>query len=277
MADPAELTGMRWHELALQHWCHTRFLVQDGYPIPVIFTSPLDAFSDFKQLYQVENGPFAYLFNAKDEEGKPLYQPHPAPLRYPLISIMRKGWGFRNDGNYSIHQNRRIHWVSRNSDIVRKDLSKVSVANMPMAWNYKFQLDFFCMRPDTLAVFVQRLMKQFWRSGGTPQTWIVVQYPGYFGWQYIRMTLQGDVENMTPEEVPDNEVTTFRVSCQLLIEGFEPDFNLVEYPTLWKTVLQTKIPATPDFLASTFSLTVDGRDTANSVATRRDAMPPVEN
>ena len=104
---------MRYHELALQRWLNKIFLLRWGVPVPVVFTSPMDAFSLFSQLWSEANNPFQYLLNIKDEKGAPLYQPYPQPVRYPVISVYRKGWKYRQYQNFSIHRMRWINWPSR--------------------------------------------------------------------------------------------------------------------------------------------------------------------
>ena len=65
--DP-ELTGMRVHELALARWLHQNFQTRPGYPTPVVFATPMDAFAEFDRLFASANNPFAYLL--KDVNGK---------------------------------------------------------------------------------------------------------------------------------------------------------------------------------------------------------------
>ena len=73
-------TSMRYHELALQRWLNRVFQVREGYAIPVVFTSPMDAFSQFRQLWSRDNNPFNYLLDLKDANGTPLYEPFPSPI-----------------------------------------------------------------------------------------------------------------------------------------------------------------------------------------------------
>ena len=103
-------TSMRYHELALQAWLNVWAVVRVGYPVPVIFAAPMDAFSQFEQLWAQDTNPFRYLFDLKDAKGTPLYEPFPSPMRYPIISVYRKGWKYRMYQNFSIHRWRQINW-----------------------------------------------------------------------------------------------------------------------------------------------------------------------
>lgn len=273
----AELTAMRWHELAIQNWLYSNFFVQEGYPVPVVFTSPMDAFSNFKQLWSIDHNPFSYLLDARDETGEPLYLPHPAPVRYPLISVHRKGWDVRSTQNYAMHRCRYLSWPTVSNGVAREDLGVVKTVRRPQGWNFKYQIDFFSMRPDTQAVFLSTLMSKFWMHGGsTPRCWVKVNFPSYLGVQFEQMLLDaGSVQNMTPEEVPDNEVTEYRFSFVVTLEGWVPDLDIVEYPAMWTLILNSKIPATPGLLEQTFEQTrwdtrVDGE---NPIMEERSNVP----
>jgi hypothetical protein len=257
---PAELTGMRYHELALQQWLHSNFHVVDGYPVPVVFSTPMDAFSHFKELWGKPEGgnPFAYLLDAKDVDGIPLYEPHPSPARYPLFSVYRRGWKFRSWQNYSIHKWRNLSWPTVTDSPRRGDMANVAQAQMPMAWDYTFQLDFFCLRPDTMATFVKGFMRKLSRAGGIPQTWLMTAYP-FYGSMLTRMYLEGDINYMTPEQPPDGSNVEFRVSMNVVIEGFEPDINVQEVPALWDLVLNSQVPSVvaPEILQTIYSQTIE--------------------
>ena len=254
------LTGQRVHELALQAWFYRRFFVADGYPIPFLLTAPHDAYSQFQNLWGGANGPFSYLLNAKDPHtGEPLYQPYPTPAPYPLISVHRKGWSFRPQQSYSIHRKRHINWPTVENNPTREALSLVTTAQWPSAWNYQFQVDHFCMRPDQQAYFLDNIFAQFWRSGGEPQTWLPVVYPGYLGERYVRMKMDSSINNLTPEEVDEGEVTIYRTGLTLTIEGYAPDLDLQQLPAFWTLVLTNTLPATPAQLASIYSISTDLR------------------
>jgi hypothetical protein len=141
---------MRYHELALQHWLNRKFFVREGYPIPVVFATPMDAFGQFNKLWSQSNNPFQYLLDAKDEKGTPLYLPYPNPVRYPLLSVYRKGWRYRSYQNFSIHRHRHINWPSVSTieeGLGKCELGNVMTSKMPLAYDYRFQLNHFSTPP----------------------------------------------------------------------------------------------------------------------------------
>lgn len=225
-------TSMRYHELALNRWLNRLFIVREGYPVPVVFATPMDAFSQFTRLWSEANNPFLYLLQAVNDDGTPLYQPYPAPVRYPLLSVYRKGFKYRTYQNFSIHKFRHINWPTVNADVGRCDLGNVTTSRMPMAWDYRFQIDFYCNRPDTQAFFVEKLMWEMYKTGGTPQTWMAVDYPAW-GRQLIRVYIDGDIENATPEEPQADQSIEFRTTVNLVVEGFSLDLNFKVEPAFW--------------------------------------------
>ena len=246
---------MRYHELSLQKWLYSRFFVYEGYSVPCVFASPMDAFGLFQKLWSDANNPFAYLLNLKDEHGTPLYEPFPSPIRYPLISVMRKGIKYRPYQNFSIHQWRHINWPTvsdagsvipgkqqQGAGLVKCDLANVTVSRMPMAFDYRFQIDHYCLRPDTQAFYVERLLNQFWRTGGTLQTWMEVNYPGWDS-QYIRMYVDGEIDQTAPDEASyQDKNVEFRTSFTLVVEGFSIDVQYEVLPALWKLIATTAQP-----------------------------------
>jgi len=279
---PSDRTGIRYHELALQRWLNQNFFVVDGYPVPVVFTSPMDAYSHFKELWASASGnPFEYLLDAKDPNGTPIYRPHPAPPAYPLFSIHRRDIRWRKDQAYSIHRWRHLSWPTSvtSGTNLRDQLGNVAVARMPMAWDFEFQLDFFCLRPDTMAVYVEHFMRTMYRAGGTPQTWLTVAYP-YYGHMFARTSLQGDaLRQMTPEAAADGQPVVFRVSATLTMEGWVPDIKIEVVPAFWNLVLTGKTEVSPGVLETVYTRTYDLRsqDITNPVmAAREDTLPPYE-
>lgn len=287
---------MRYHELAVQYWLSRWAIVREGYPVPVVFSSPLDALSHFAQLWARDNNPFNYLLDLKDETGKPLYEPHPSPVRYPLISVKRLGWKYRTEQNFSIHRWRHVNWptVSDAGPVIpgkeqlgtgleRRDLGEVMTARRPMAWNYSFQIDHYCNRPDTQAFFIDQLMDQLWRTGGTPQTWIEVDYPGY-GKMLVRLYLAGDIDNTTPETPANDGYMEFRTSVTVVLEGFNVDTRFKIYPAFWTLIFgegssdagssDAGGPLPPDQLQILF--TEDSRRySENPTVLSRPGMPPL--
>jgi hypothetical protein len=281
-------TSMRYHELALVYWLNHWAYVRESYAVPVVMSSPMDAFSAFQQLWADENNPFAYLFNLKDANGTPLYEPYPSPVRYPVISVYRKGWKYRQYQNFSIHRWRHINWPTvanagterygaeaQGWGVTKCKLGNVTTSRMPMAWDYRFQIDHFCNRPDTQAFFIEQLMQEFWRTGGTvPQTWVTVPYPGW-GNRRVRLYLDGDIESLTPEEPEEGKNVEFRTSFTVVLEGFDVDLRYEIYPALWNVIFRFG-PVAPIELDAAFNFTgtVDTRiNGSNSSIDLRPNVP----
>lgn len=229
-------TSMRYHELAIQRWLNRLFVVREGYPVPVVFATPMDAFAQFTKLWSAANNPFQYLLNVVDGDGNPVYQPYPAPILYPLLSVYRKNFKFRPYQNFSIHNFRHINWPTVSANVCRSQLGNVTTSRMPMAWDYRFQIDYFCLRPDTQAFFVEKLMWEFYKTGAVPQTWIVVNYPAW-GLQLVRVYLDGEIENATPEEPEADKIVEFKTTFNIVVEGFSLDLNFQVQPALWELIV----------------------------------------
>lgn len=276
-SSDTNLSAMRFHELAVQHWLNKVFQVQDGYPVPVIFAPVMDAFSQFQNLWKDPNNPFAYLLDLKDFNGQPLYEPYPANIRYPLLSVQRKDWTFRNSQNYTLHPARIYGWATDVDNPTRNDLAYVIQRQRPMAWDFKYQIDFLCLRPDTQAYFVECLMGEFWRSGGPePQTWIYVPYPEWFGTKYVRVKLVGQPQNMTQEAPLANSITEFRTSITVVVEGYKLDADYDLVPAFWKLKVNSTAPMAPHDLAWVFGgAALDLRSIEqNEVLNTRSPLPP---
>lgn len=278
-----DTNGQRYHELALARWFNNNFYVMEGYPVPVLFTPPMDAYSHFAELWSNAAGnPFAYILDAKDDCGKPLYQPHPAPAPYPIISIHRKSNRWRSEQSYSIHRWRRLSWVTEvtSGTNTLDQLARVAQAQMPMGWDYVFQVDFHCLRPDTAAKWIEHLMRKMRRAGGTPQTWITCTYP-YYGRLFARTYIQdGSVQHMTPEASPDAQITIYRTTVNLVVEGWVPDIQIELVPAFWTLVLNMKYAVAPGVLETLYSEETDLRSNqiTNPVMMdpERGSLPPVE-
>jgi hypothetical protein len=269
---------MRYHELALQRWLYSNFFVREGFPIPVVFSTPMDAFGNFDKLWKSNANPFKYLFDLKDEQGKPLYEPYPANLRYPLISIFRRGWRYRPEQNYSIHQWRKMNWPTVSNPVGRCQLANVAVSYRPMAWDYRWQIDHYAMRPDTQAYFVEKLMRSMWITGGTPQCWVLIHYPG-IGLHRIRMFIEGDIENTTLEEPEDQKHVEFRTTFTLCLEGYSIDQDIQFLPALWTLIIRgQEQSANPDELGEALDQQTEDlrlRDD-NATMLARQNVPPDE-
>jgi hypothetical protein len=267
---------MRWHELALQRWCYLNFIVADGYPVPVLFSAPMDAFSQFKNLWKSADNPFKYLLDLVDSNGTPVYEPYPATPKYPLISVHRKGWAFRPSQNYSYKRWRRVSWPTVSDSPAKQDLGTVTTVKMPAAWNFRFQVDHFCLRPETQSNFITALMRTLWRSGGQPQTWLNVEYPGHFYQKNVRMYLDGDIDSVTPPEPADGQMTEYRTSFGIVVEGYVPDLNYEMFPAAWTMVLNGRLPGNRHELDQIFSPRIDLRGSdarGNLVLDARSNVP----
>lgn len=230
------VTGMRVHELAIQRWFNRRFFVAEGTPVPVLFAKPMDAFADFQTLWKQHDGALGYLLAAVDKDGKPLYQPFPQPVRLPMISVNRTGWSFSAKRTYSPHWNRHVGWPTVSPNAQKVDLANVYQAEMPTAWDFKYQVDHFSSRPDTQALFIQTFMRTLSKlAASQAQTWINVLYPGYFGTQPVRVYLPDDSVQDLTEDDPEN-FRVYRTSLTLTVEGWSPDPNNIVVPAFWSQV-----------------------------------------
>jgi hypothetical protein len=169
---------------------------------------------------------------------------------------------------------RRIHYPTVSADVTIDDLGTVRQAYYPSAWDFKFQLDHFCLQPGTQARFIHRLMEEFTRGGGNLQTWMLVRYPDWWSTQLIRMRLDGGIENMTEPAAETH--TEFRTSCAIVVEGYVPDIDVKEIPTYWYNVFETSFPMAPGELEVLFSETEDVRPykDSNEVFTSLYNLPP---
>ena len=253
-----DISALRVHILALQRWFNGNFFVADGYPIPVTLANPMDAYAAFQALWSQENNPFAYLYDLKDENGTPLYQPYPAPLRYPIICMKLRSIAYRAEQSYGSRTFRRISYPTVSGDVKQRDLGNVTTARRPTAWNYSFQIDHFCDRPDTQAVFFQYWMRAFRGSQGAAETFIQVRYPGWVGDQTCRL-VSSDITNVTDDAAGDNP-TEYRTTVNITLEGYNPDLDLTLWPTFW--IASNGLLITPDDIAKYFPY--DTRPTENN-------------
>lgn len=261
-AGSLSVTGMRYHELALQQWLNSTFLIRWGAPVPVVFSSPMDAFAEYTRLWGAANNPYRYLLDLKDSSGAPLYSPYPAQVKYPVISVYRRNYKLRQSHNFSINRMRNIAWVSTSDNnpklygkdqqgvnLQMGDVGNVVTSRYPLALDYRFQIDFFCNRPDTQAYMLSQLYNEFWRTGGTTlQTWTTVNYP-VIGPKLVRLYIDGDVENVTPETPEDGKNVEFRVSFNVVLEGYEIDVRYKVEPTLWEVLFGTSAVSLKDLAA----------------------------
>lgn len=268
---------MRCHELCLQHWLNQHFVVSDGYPTPVVFTSPMDAFSQFSLLWKSggDQNPFNYLLSLKDANGAPRYLPYPQPPRYPLLSVHRQGWRPRACQSWGLRTNRWVGWPTVSTEGVTKpDLGNVIQVSRPSAWDFRYQIDYYCMRPDTQSEFVTKLMQSLSYFGGQAQTWVEVVYPGLWGRTMLHMVLEGDIQPVTPEAPADGEAVVLRTSFTVSIEGYCPEINYVSVPAFW-TLVQSVSAVSPADLGTVYTTETDLRPfDGNPVLNTRLNVPP---
>jgi hypothetical protein len=277
--------SMRIHELALQHWLNDKFLIAEGAPVPLIFTKPMSAFADFRQIWSQENGgPFSYLSKLKDSEGRPLYQPHPAPPLFPLLTVNRKSWTFNSTRSFSMQRWRHIGWPTVTSDVKLKDLGYAYQSFMPQAWDYNIQLDHYAVRPDTQAFFIQHLQQSFFPSASVPQFWMTAAYPGVYGLRKVRVELDGDITDATEEE-PVNGYRVYRTTVNLKIEGWVPEIDYLPVPTFWSISLGAKAVSPEELLMNYQSIAETSVTVAQDlrsvedngiIENRLDSLPPVQ-
>jgi len=232
----------------------------------------MDAFAEFTKLWAADKNPFQYLLEIKDEFGRPLYEPHPSPVRYPLISVYKRGMRYRAYQNASYHTWRRLNWPTVSSDVAKTDLGNVTTSHRPLAFDFRYQIDHFCMRPDTQAFFTEKLLWEMWRTGGVPQTWVLVDYP-VIGQRLVRLYLEGDVENATPEAPPEGEHVEFRTTLNVVLEGFSIDLAYQVHPALWEIVLRGANTDTTALLYDAGTVSIDLRERADNLTL--DARPNV--
>jgi hypothetical protein len=192
----------------------------------------MDAFSEFDRLVREPAGPFAYLKKT---------DAYPSNVRYPLFSIARKGWDFRIAQNYSVRVDRRFNWptVAGISDgLTRQDLANVSQRQMPMAWNYTYQLDHYAMNPESQALFTERLFRVIAHStAAQPQAFLLTSVPGY-GDVKVRTTFNNPSD--VSEREPGDQMMVYRTTLEITMEGWSYDFDQVIIPTVWNAIINAK-------------------------------------
>lgn len=274
---------MRIHELALQRWLNQVFIFKEGFPVPVIFATPKDAHAEFLRIWKLDNNPYCYLLELKDDRGNPVYNANPPTVIYPLLSVTRLDWRHRVQQSAGYHVNRAAYYptVQGNGSVTQNDMAWAASLGMPTAWDFRFQIDHYCMFPQTQAVFLNRLMREFRFSGGSPQTFIVARYPFPHQKKYIRAYLESDIQNVSTDANPDG-AQEYRTSFNLVLEGFWMDFKTQFNPVLWQLGLGTEgMAAAPSSLSKWFDFhdIYGGVDDvrngqSNPAIQSRDNLPP---
>jgi len=260
-------TGMRIHELALTNWCYSRFHVSQGVPIPVIISTPSEAFADFTSLWEKNQNGFNYLYQAKDSNGTPLYRPFPEPPKFPLITIKRDKWTHNPKRSFSLYWQRYAGWPSVASnkayqtpgqqvDLPKADLGTVLQQRRPSGWDFSFQIDHYCSRPDTHAYFINQWMKAMTITSSQPQRWIDCAYPGLLGKRLVLLRQVGDISDLTEEEPGENK-RIFRASINVILEGWYVDLDFLKIPAFWVQGLGYQAFTPPETVSEVYDQTVE--------------------
>lgn len=266
-AAPSEnhhLSGMRVHELALLNFLNRTFLVTEGYPVPVVFATPTDAFSKFKDLFGRTDGPFSYILDLVQADGAE-HRPHIGEVFYPLISVERKSWAPRIEQSYGLRRFRPAYYVSVSGSVTRRELANTVGSYMPTGWNYTWNIEHYCRTPETHAIFIEKLMRAFRWSGGSAQTWIPIVFPGFYGHDHklVRLYLSGDIQDLS--EPTDQNINEFRTGFTLVMEGYNIDQSREVVPALWTKVTRFQDAVDPNDVQTIFSISEDLRDTGTNV------------
>jgi hypothetical protein len=199
----------------------------------------MDAFSEFRRLWNDPNSPFAYLKAPAITTGRVW----PENTVTPLLSFNFLSSQFLPHLTYASRNNRHQSWPSISTvpeGLRENNLGRINQVRYAQAFDFRFQLDHWCQRPDTQALFLDQLYQAFRESSaGTQQTWIPIPYPPTHGRQMVRMRLEGDPQNMTEatQTAPNDVTVLYHTSCTLIIEGYRPDRNVVTVPTVWYLTL----------------------------------------
>lgn len=270
---------VRAHDEAVKRWLNKNFLLIDGYPIPALIANPTDAYAMFVNMWKRDDNPYAYLTDLKDSRGANLYNPSEPGLMYPIISILRSGISYRQNGNFSIHKWRRISYPTVSNKVSKCDLGTVTTSRMPMGFNFKYQIDFMSTSMYTQAMIVQSLANVLHTTGGNLRFWIPVVYPGVMGEKLVQSVIDSDNLDNSQEKDPDSDnQIVFRLSIPLTLEGYIPDIEYRREPTLWSVVLNSASTNGLDNVDSPVSVTDDLRKTginSNSSVEVRENIPPV--
>jgi len=257
------------HDLALQRWLNATFAVTEGYPVPVVFASPMTAYAEFAQLWAADANPFRYLLDAKDEAGTPLYMPYPAPAVYPIISVSHAGWPFRANQTCSTRDWRPLAWATTDAKPSRQDVGTAIVMQRPSAWDFNYKVVHMCRRPDTQAAFVQRVMDAMTGSASAAQTFIKLVNPMPRLEVMERLVVTGGIEDLTEHDRSGADTAViYQTGISLTIEGFSIPCSWTEVPVLWKTLL-TATSADAVLLSQLY----DFRQSSPGPARLRDAVP----
>lgn len=271
-----EFSALRLHWVALSNWLNQHIRLPTGQPVPVINATPMDAFSQFDKLWNAQNSPFAYL-RSQETPGTPSV--YPVDQRYPLISVDSRGMRYVPERSYGSRVFRRIFWPVSDSPgtpgVTLSSLAHVAQARMPLAFDYRYRIDMWSMRPDTQAFLVEQFIRAMKASAAQLQAYIHVLYPMYMGRWLVKTVAESDIEDST-EKSPIDQPMRYRSTVDIAMQGWRADTRLVITPTLWAVNTSVDVAVSPEDLAQVYVLnSYDMRPyQRNPVLALRANLPP---
>jgi hypothetical protein len=180
--------------------------------------------------------------------------------------------------SYSGRVYRRLGWPTPEPEtqpgMTLSQLGWVQQARMPLAFDYKYQIDHWCLRPDTQAFYIRQLFKAVNASGGELQAYVKTIYPSYYGNALVKLRLDPDVQDSTEKDPVDNTVK-YRTTVNATLEGWAIDQTIYVTPTLW-TISSMSIAFDPNQLDMVYLMnSTDLRPyQQNPVLGLRQNLPP---
>lgn len=236
----------------------------------------MDAFSQFNLLWSQANSPFDYLKAMGQTPGAA--EVYPVNQRFPLISVDFKSAVYSTSRSYSGHVYRRLGWPTpepaNQPGMTRSQLGWVNQARMPLAFDYRYQLDHWALRPDTQGFFIRQLFKAVKASGAELQTYLRVLYPAYYGNALVKLKVDADINDTTEKDPVDNTIK-YRTTINLTLEGWAIDQTIRVTPTFW-SINNLALAFDPNELDQLYLMqTTDLRPYAqNPVLGLRAGLPP---
>jgi hypothetical protein len=267
------LSAVRLHGFALRRWFYRNFLLREGFPIPVVYAVPMDAFAEFRRLWTDTNS-LDYL-KSTNAQALGVW---PQNIVTPLISFVFTGDKYRPDLTASTRVNRTYAWVTAGNPAKTSinQLGNVQQVRYSQAAEFNFQVDFWCQKPETQAIFYEQLAQAFRvSSAGTRQTWVTVPYPVTHGTQNVRLIQTSDTSNLTESQsAPEGNIVMYHTSFTVSIEGYYPDRTSFIVPTAWYMGLSiTQNNPSPLELTTLYLLNSGNLAQQNPVLALRSNLP----
>ena len=213
--------------------------------MPVVYAVPMDAFAEFSKLWASTNS-YDYL-KSSDPSVQKVW---PQNTVTPLISFSFTGDHYRSDLSSNTRVNRTYSWLTAGNPSQNKisDLGNVQQVRYSQSADFNFQVDFWCQKPQTQAVFYEQLAQAFRvSSAGVRQSWVTVPYPVTHGTQNVRLIQTSDVQSVTESSMaPEGNIVMYHTSFTVSIEGYYPDRTSYVVPTLWYLTLSLDNPGPTD-------------------------------